>query len=405
MRVLYVMPDLPYPPHNGGKIRNFNFIQMMAEKGHDVTLVASDRRPEEDGRAAALAPFCEELIAVPLEEQQTLAAKRRVQLRSIASRHPYHRTCYFAPSMQKAIDRVVAARDYDVIHVAFAQMGYYSFPREIPIVLDNHNAEFDLLRRIYENEARPSIRKLYSYLEWKKFERDELANCRAAQRCLVTSDRDKAIFEARLDDTPFEVLANGVDLDFYAPDTAAPVTDNVLLFTGTIDYFPNTEGLIFFFEEILPKIRAEVPDVRFVVAGRNPPPSVMRFAEEPGVTITGAVDDIRPYYRQAKIVVVPLRLGGGTRLKILEAMAMLKPVVSTSVGAEGNEAQDGEHLLLADDPASFAAAVVRLLGDDAERQRLEANGAKLVAETYDWNILVDQLCESYERAIAAHGGR
>jgi glycosyltransferase involved in cell wall biosynthesis len=189
---------------------------------------------------------------------------------------------------------------------------------------------------------------------------------------------------------PIQVVATGVDTGFFSP---GPVdrASRALVFTGSMDWLPNEDAMLYFCREILPAIRRREPDVTLSIVGRAPTPAVRNLAAEHGVTVTGRVDDVRPFMHDAAVYVVPLRIGGGTRLKIFEAMAMGKAVVSTTVGAEGLPVRDGEHVLLADDPPSFADAVIRLLHDVECRQRLARAARQLVTDQYDWAAVAVEL--------------
>lgn len=397
MKILFVTPDIPYPLFNGGKIRTYFLLQHLAKK-HDVTLISYDKDPANSTRVDVFKEFCREVIVVPLSKRQTSQEKRKTQFLSMFSAKPYQYYASYSLEMQQAIDQALANQPFDLIHVETAHMGYHHFPSQIPRALDQQNVEYDLLQRIYETE-KLSIRKLYTYLEWKKFRRDELNICKQFSLCSVPSQRDKEVFQKSIPATPFEVVPNGVDSSFFQSNGSSEPEESTILFTGSIDYYPNTDGLKFFIESVLPLIRKEVPNIHFIIAGRNPPPVIQQYETDPAITITGFVDDMRTYYNKAQVVVVPLRTGGGTRLKILEAMAMKKPIVSTSVGAEGIAVSPGEDILLADEPSTFAESTVRLLKDPQKRQALANDGHRLATEVYDWQAIAAKLTASYEDLV------
>jgi len=396
MRVLIVTANLPYPPVGGAQMRVYMLAKQLSRR-HEVTLIAFDRDPDIPGRAEALRDFCAEVVPVPLANHQLLTQKRKQQLISLARRRPYQYTAAYAPEMQRTIDHYLATRPFDIVQIEFSQMGYYHLRDYSRSVLDQHNVEYELLHRIYQTE-RLSLRKLYSFSEWWKFRRQEIAICERFTTVLTTSERDRATLEAQTRGPGYAVIPNGVDCDYFT--NPAPLGhDNVILFTGTINYFPNTDGLKYFLEEIYPRVRQAVPDVQLCIAGKNPPPEIQRYAGSQGVTITGYLEDIRSVFATASLVIVPLRVGGGTRLKILEAMSMQRAVVATSIGAEGIDVTHGENILLADDPESFARSVVTLLHDRAQRQRLAAAGRRLVEQKYDWKLIGDRLEQVYAETI------
>ncbi|MEO5367769.1 MAG: glycosyltransferase, partial [Magnetococcus sp. WYHC-3] len=291
-------------------------------------------------------------------------------------------------AMQTAIHEVVREQHIDLILVEFAQMAVFHFPPGIPVVLDEHNVEFDLLERMAGN-AKSLLRRLYNRIEATKFRREELAACRAAALTLVTSTRDEKLLQQHLPGLRTAVITNGVDCAYFArpegprhPDTA--------VFVGATHYFPNEDGVLFFLREIQHRIRQMLPGFRFQVVGGLPAPAI-QVQRSHAVEITGYVDDVRPYMWGASVFVVPLRMGGGTRFKVVEAMAAGVPVVSTRLGAEGIPAVDGRDLLLADRPEEFARAVARVLTDQALAAMLVANGLQFVRQHFDWPVIADRL--------------
>jgi sugar transferase (PEP-CTERM/EpsH1 system associated) len=397
MKILFITPELPYPPDSGGRIRIFSLIRNLADR-HLVSLISFDREPEDAIRSQELKKICKDVIAVPLSTPQLPHNKRKYQLLSLFGKVPFQYVSYFSKEMQVAIDNYLREHVVDIISVEFAQMGYYRLPGHIARTLDQHNVEYEILYRSYINEPL-SIRKLYNFIEWRKFRRNEVAICRDFSMCLTTSERDKEILRKDLPLTRFRVIPNGVDSLFFNNDGSSFPDQNVVLFTGNIGYYPNTDATKFFVEEVLPLLRRQIPGVKFVVVGKEPPPEIRRYEADPGVMVTGYVDDTRDYFKKATVVVAPLRVGGGTRLKILEAMAMRKPVVATSVGAEGLDVAHGENILIADQPSQFAHAVSTLLRDEALRSKLAAAGRRLIEQRYDWKRITEQLETTYESLL------
>lgn len=403
MHLLFVNKELPYPPVGGGKMRVYSLLKHLAER-HQVSLIAFGHVGTSADSVAALQEFCDEVVVVPFDPQQLRANKRKEQLRSMLRSAPYQKTAYYTPAMQRAIDTFVASHQVDVLTIEYAQMGYYQLPGTVPCVLDQHNVENEIFYRTYRTDPL-SLRKLYSLLEWRKFQRDELAICRKFPLIVTTSERDRQVLATHIPTSSFVVIPNGVDSAYFRP-SATQHTDDVILFTGTIDYYPNTDGLLFFLQDVLPLIRQQRPNVKFVIAGKNPPDQIKRYTTDPNIVVTGYVDDIRDYYNQATVFVTPLRVGGGTRLKILEAMSMQKAIVSTTIGAEGIDVTHGENLLLADDAAAFADAVVTLLHNQEQRDHLSLAGRRLVEQQYDWTLVVRRLEQAYEQlhATSANAG-
>jgi glycosyltransferase involved in cell wall biosynthesis len=262
-------------------------------------------------------------------------------------------------------------------------------------IVDTHNVEYDIFRRMYETSTSP-IRKPYYWLEYHKQRRDELAWCGMQDALLTTSERDKEIFGRDVPGVPSFVVPNGTDSTYFTPSAQTP-DPHALVFTGTMSWTPNHDGIVWFVDEVLPKIASRVPDVKLYVVGKDPPPWVLSRASE-RVMVTGTVTDVRPYVYQSSVYVVPLRMGGGTRVKIAEAMAMKKPIVTTAIGCEGIDVVHERSALLADDPQAFADAVVRLLQDRALQEKLVENGYALMKEKYEWSV-IGQRVEEMFRAL------
>ena len=393
MKILMVAPDLPYPLNNGGKIRTHHLLKNLA-LNNELTLVAFDRYPEEPSRQEELESICRKVIAVPLHKRQQRSQKRKTQLLSLFRKRPYQYFNNFSEEMQRVIDRCLAEEQYDVVHVVLAQMGYYFVPKGPLYVLDQQNVEYEILYRTYVAE-KMSIRKIYNFSEWRKFQHDEANICRKVDLCLTPSLRDSQILKKHAPQTHFTVVPNGVDSTYFQDSGKHKPVKASILFTGTIDYYPNTDGLRYFLTEIFPLIKERIPTVQFYIAGKDPPPEIARYATDPNIIVTGFVEDIREYFERSQVVVVPLRIGGGTRLKILEAMAMKKPVVSTPIGAEGLDVEEGENILLEEDPAKFAKAVFELINNIPLQKQLGVAGRQLIEQKYDWYSVATNLEATY----------
>jgi glycosyltransferase involved in cell wall biosynthesis len=258
-------------------------------------------------------------------------------------------------------------------------------------VLFTHNVEADIWRRHAERAAHPAARVLLRQ-QWQRMLRFERATVSRFDLVLAVSNTDGATLQSLYGSAlraPVVTVATGVDTAFFAPRTAAPAKN--LVFTGSMDWLPNEDAMTHFCHEVLPLIRTNEPDVTLSIVGRAPTPPVKRLAEIPGVEVTGRVDDVRDYIARGAVYIVPIRIGGGTRLKIFEAMAMGKAVVSTTIGAEGLPVINGEHVAIADGPQPFADAVLGLLRHPARRVHLERAARQLVVDRYDWSAVSQQL--------------
>jgi sugar transferase (PEP-CTERM/EpsH1 system associated) len=261
-----------------------------------------------------------------------------------------------------------------------------------PSVVFTHNVESEIWRRHAETKTGGLMRSLYR-TQYRRMLRFEARALSRFDGVLAVSAADAETLRRLYPDliqAPIHVVQTGVDTEFFRPVTTA-VTPKSLVFTGSMDWLPNEDAMLFFYREILPRIREQEPDVSLTIVGRAPTPAVARLAQDPAITVTGRVDDVRPHLANGAVYIVPLRIGGGTRLKIFEAMAMGKAVVSTAVGAEGLPVRDGEHLLLADAPDAFASAVVRLFRDHDRRRAIETAARSLVVTQYDWAAVATDL--------------
>jgi len=394
MRILVVAPYLPVPANTGGRRRMHALISRLA-RAHEVTVAAfvAPEVPWTDVEASG--QICARLVAVPNAAAGADRSKRRRgQLRSVGSRWSHARSIHRTPEMQQAITEAAKDIQPDLTIVEFAQMADYDFPTSGPVVLDGHNVEYDLLRRTYETD-RGAIRKLYGLVEYLKLRREERAAWSRMDACVFTSDRDRSVAQRAIGDRPVGMVPNGVDTRQFTPTPYAGGDD--VIFIGA-DFHPNNDAVRMFADEVLPLVRRVRPSTRFVVVGG----AVRGLADErrDGVVAVGPVEDVRPYLDAAAVIVAPLRMGGGTRLKILEAMAAARPVVATRIGAEGIDAAAERELLLADDTSGIADAALRVLADPDLGARLGAAGRNLVERRYDWDHIASGL-DRFIRTVAA----
>ena len=395
MNVLIITPYLPYPLNNGGLIRVHHLVINIAQM-HNVTLMCME--PDNEEQAAGIKVLESKGVTVelvPVARNQQKSKKRLYQFVSLFTSKTYQYYQYYSEAMQNRIDSLCDAEKFDLILAEFSQMGYYRLPDNITKYVDQHNVEYEIMQRTFETERSP-LRKLLARSEWRKYNKHEIENCEKFDTCLTTSQRDADILSSRLtSSTNFHVIPNGVDSEFFKI-TDHQQNPDLILFTGTISYYPNVEGILWFAKNVWPIIKQKRPSSQFCIAGKSPPPEVQALNSDPSIEVTGAVDDMRTYYAKAAVVVVPLRVGGGTRLKILEAMAMEKAIVSTAVGAEGIEYTRNQNILIENDPEDFANATIKVMDDEALRNTLQSQGRMLVEKHYDWKAVTGNLCEIFE---------
>ena len=268
----------------------------------------------------------------------------------------------------------------------------------VPTLLFQHNVEHQIWKRLAQTERRP-LRRALLEIEWRKTRRYEARACARASLTVAVSEPDRAMLAELAPDARIHAVPTGVDTAYFAPG-AAPEIPHRLVFTGSMDWYPNEDAVMQFLDAVLPAIRRAVPGVSLTVVGRSPSARLRAAAKAADVRVTGTVADVRPHVAEAAVCVVPLRVGGGTRLKIFEALSMAKAVVSTAVGAEGLPLVPGEHYLCADEPADFARAVIALLRDPARRRRLGAAGRDLVQARYAWATVTRAFEKRIEEAAA-----
>ena len=386
MRILWLKADLLLPLDKGGRLRTWHLMRHL-RRHHEITYVAFADPRESSGHISGMKDVADRVVTIPRSE----APKNSPGFYAGAAVRvfdplPYAVGKYRSREYRSAVARLFQTQTFDLIVCDFLPPAVnLSWPLPCPAVLFTHNVEADIWRRHAETRASSPAHFLYT-MQHRRMLRFEEAALRRFDGVLAVSDADRQTFGWLYQDAtrrPIRVIPTGVDTDFFTP-ADSPTESRTLVFTGSMDWLPNEDAMLYFCREILPLIRAEEPGVTVDIVGRAPTPAVRRLGEEHGIRVTGRVDDVRPHVRKAAVYIVPLRIGGGTRLKIFEAMSMGKAIVSTTVGAEGLPVTDGEHLLLADEPQRFARAVVRLLRDGVRRRTFEAAARALVLDRYDW---------------------
>jgi polysaccharide biosynthesis protein PslH len=402
MKVLWLKSDFPLPADTGGKIRTMNLLSALA-KLCDVTFL-SYVPPELDGKwINQMRGFGirVESVAQLEENKEGLAFKLRVLSKLLSSR-PYIVNKYITSEMTQQIKNVTAERQIDVVVCDFLEMAWcVEHLGGIPKVLFEHNVETLIWRRYYEVE-KATFKKLYFAYEKRRLERFERDSCARFDQVLTVSDKDGELLRKEFGLRRYVTIPTGVDTGFFHP--LGRETKHRLVFCGSMDWMPNIDGFWWFYREILQIIRRDIADVSFAVVGRRPAEDIVKVGQDDkSVIITGTVADVRPEVAAGQIYVVPLRVGGGTRIKIYEALAMRKCVVSTTIGAEGLPLTDGVNVVLADGENEFAKKVTELLRDDNKRNRIAEAGFRLVTEKYSWSKAAEKLHEALKAVAGLRG--
>lgn len=406
MKILWVKAGGLVPPDTGGKIRSYNILRELAGN-HAVTLFSfHDAKVDQDQRE--LAQVLERVVCIPLPLPEKRGwAELLDYAAGVFSGEPYNIVKYCRPQVRKELADLLGRERYDVVVCDFLMAaGVIPWNLPIPKVLFAHNVEAAIWRHHYAVARNP----LWKGLAWREMQRMQAAEqkyLKAADRVLTVSENDRQFFSHFVDPSRLTVIPTGVDCDYFKPAAAAQDSrtedPQTLVYTGSMDWLPNEDAVFYFARQILPLVRQDFPEVSLCVVGRNPSPRLRSLAvQETNMQLTGRVPDIRPFLARGSVVVVPLRIGGGTRLKIFEAMAMGKAVVSTSIGAEGLPVRHGENILLADEPSAFADSVRSLLRDASRRQHLGAAARKLVAENYSWSKVGQLFAAALQEVVTAH---
>jgi sugar transferase (PEP-CTERM/EpsH1 system associated) len=406
MRILWLKSDLLLPLDKGGKLRTWNLMRHLARR-HEIAYLAF-KEPEQP---TADIEGMREVAAQVETVTRTDPPKGSLRFYADAALHvldplPYAIGKYRSREFQRRLQGLLESQPFDLLVCDFL-VPAVNLPDRLPCpaVIFTHNVESEIWRRHAQTQGSLLGRWLYEaqYRRMLRFEAKALARFDGV---LAVSDADREALGVLYPGAvrqPTYVVPTGVDTDYFSPAPSAR-SGRTLVFTGSMDWLPNEDAMQWFCRDILPLIRAEEPQVTLSIVGRAPTPAVKRLADGYGVVVTGRVDDVRPYVRNAAVYIVPLRIGGGTRLKIFEAMSMGKAVVSTTIGAEGLPVVAGEHVVLADEPSAFARAVVGLLRDTDQRARIETAARALVLERYDWSAVAGAL-EAALGAIADRGRR
>ncbi|HXJ89398.1 MAG TPA: glycosyltransferase family 4 protein [Candidatus Binatia bacterium] len=383
MKILWVKAGGLVPPDTGGKIRSYNILRELARK-HSITFFSFYAAHENDSHGN-LKQIFDNVVCVPLSLPAPKSGAEMLDYGiRLLSFKPYLITKYCRAEVGHKLRSLLQQEAYDVIVCDFVSpAGVIPWDSPGPKVLFTHNVEAVIWQRHYEVATNP-LWKAISWWEWRKTAAAEQRYLRLADRVLTVSETDRDTFATFLDARKITVIPTGVDVDYFQPLPTEEIADS-LVFTGSMDWLPNEDAIFYFVEAILPLIKQQHPSVSLKVVGRNPSRKLRGLLEtEKSMHLTGWVEDIRPFLAQGSVCIVPLRIGGGTRLKIFEAMAMARAVVSTAVGAEGLPVQTGQNILLADTPADFATSVVSLLRDSSLRRRLGTAARRLVLENYSW---------------------
>lgn len=400
MNVLFLAPQFPLPADTGGKIRTFNILKQLS-KYHKVHLLCFSFSAKDRDLLHLVEDLGVRATLVPLRDSSVITKSLKILLSPL----PVSISKYRSARMRKAMDDLLKDQQFDAIHVDHLHMAYYgAFYQDMLCFMDEHNVEYKILDRCAKVEKSPVKRWVYmnQTRKMKRFESASIGFFDGVFACSFDDQLDLSHLNAGL--TPVHVVPNGVDTAYFDMPVNAQTAHETLVFTGSMDWLPNDDGITYFCTEILPVIWSTKPAVKIVVVGKSPSSAVKSLAaKDKRVIVTGRVEDVRPYIQQSGIFIVPLRIGGGTRIKILEAMAARKAVVSTSIGAEGIRYKDGVNIAIADTPQTFARKIIELCEDPARVHAMGQAARECVCRQYDWDNIGTALNGFYEEA--KHGAK
>jgi sugar transferase (PEP-CTERM/EpsH1 system associated) len=394
MNILWVKNELLHPLDKGGRILSFHIIKELAKKNKVTYLCYADPENEKDA-VKELDRYVDTVLTIPKKTKEKYTFGFYIELLfSLVSPLPYTIRKYYSSSMAIYLKNLVTDENFDAIVCDSLALSFnFDLNMRNRSLLLQHNIE----SRIWERHVQVQsnlVKKLFFYQEWKKLLRYEERTCKEFQMILAVSREDRDWFKNYFTVNRVFAIPIGVDTKYFSP-LKNEVQKSNIVFTGSMDWLPNEDAVIWFVNEIMPLVRKKNPSIKFTIAGRKPTPSVRRLAlDYPDVEVTGDVQDIRPYMERASVFVVPIRIGGGTRLKIFEAMAMGKAVVSTTIGAEGLPVKDGEHLLLADTPQDFSEQINKLMEKKDFAKRLGQSARRYVSDNYSWEKVSDLFLEA-----------
>jgi glycosyltransferase involved in cell wall biosynthesis len=401
-RLLFLAQSLPFPPHSGVTRRTYSILKEL-QREFDITLVPFSRRVHQadltavaDAATALRRELSKVMDPVPIASDVSLLQELRNHGRSVLSREPYIYYEYddkrFGQNLREALKRDRP----DIIHIDSLDLyRWYSSLPDLPIACTHHSIESELLRLEGTHRRNPILRGYINH-QANLLENVERRLAPRFALNVMTSQLDADRLRALSPDARTAVIPNGVDTDFFEPTSPSDIVPGRVAFLGPTYMFPNRDAVDFFLADAWPFVKQHCPDATFHLIGKNTPDEKARFESHHGVTCNGHVPDIRPHFSRASVSIVPIRVGGGTRLKILDAWAMGKAVVSTSVGCEGLETVDGSNILIRDDPKDFAAAVVQLLMDGDLRERLGHEARKTAEKHYSWHVVGQKLISLYK---------
>ena len=413
MKILWLSHLVPYPPKGGVLQRAYHLLHELS-RHHEVDLIAFHQpnlmRPlvpsMEEGLEMAekeLASFCGRLSFVPIDSDRGFMGQHRLALKSLFTRDPYTINWLKSERYAAEIDRFLENGGYDLVHIdTLSLLPYYEQVKHLPLVLDHHNIESHMLLRRAENENHP-LKAWYFRQEGERLQRYEEEYCPKMALNITCSELDCERLREIVPGCRAEEVPNGVDVDYFTPDWSVP-QESSILFIGRLSWYPNIEAIRYIAFEIWPRLKKALPGVRADIIGASPPEDIVEFArDEPDFNVHGFVDDIRPYFNRAAVYVCPITDGGGTKLKVIDALSMGKALVAHEIACEGIRVVDGETVLFAESPDEYVESICRLIDDERLREKMGRRARELAVSTYAYRSIGKKLADLYEGLVGNDG--
>jgi glycosyltransferase involved in cell wall biosynthesis len=396
MKLLMLFHIAPFPPKFGPSKRNLPFF-LEALKRYDVSVISFGTPEDEKNFRARFGAQCRHIVFVNNKRSRLVNLLLRIsyflRLKSSVQQ-------LYSKKMQAELDALLARERFDLIHCCTTLLGFHRLPKNIPLIGDMHNVEYDNLYRAYR-QTKNLFLKLYLYIEHRLLKREEVRATAKFDIVITMTERDRQLISAELPNSRVAIIPHGVDAEFFAPPPVQ-VEPRTIVFIGLMSYYPNHHGVLYFLDEIFPLILAKEPRAKVYIVGAWPSKKIVRRANE-SIVVTGWVDDVKPYMAKGEVFAIPLLIGGGMRGKALEAMAMRRPIVTTTLGCEGINLTHEESALFADTPQAFADSVLKLFEDASLRERLTEQAYKNVLEGYTWDAHGKSLRALYGSLVPTNG--
>lgn len=393
MRILMITEGFPFPPTDGVKLKVYHMLKGLSRQ-HEIFLLSFvDSKVNVD--FGEIRSFCKQIELVSKNPRRFLILKA---IFNIFERKPFSLKTFNSKKIRERLKAILVEEKFDVVHLDMANTAqFFELVAHMPSFMAPHDSITLNLRRRVRLEKNP-FRKAYQYIQWKKWESYESEVYAKFGKCFVVSDVDKEVLLSLNPKIDIAVAPNGVDVNFYKPLNLKPENPS-LIFSGSMGSFQSVDAILYFYDEIYGRIKTSVPDIKLYIVGKNPPYSVKKLTQDKSIIVTGFVEDIRPFIDRSTIYVCPIRSGSGIKNRLLEAMAMRKPIIAFAKSCEALNVTHMENILLVDNPQEFTKGIITLLEDQELRERIACNARELVEKEYSWEKTIGIIEEAYKEAV------